>query len=46
MHLENVKAMRVQEGQQLENDLQEQLNKLEKIVENVKTICSFRCEFI
>lgn len=34
--LEHVKAMRVQEGHQLQNDLQEQLNKLEKIVENVK----------
>ena len=34
--LENVKAMRVQEGQELANDLQAQLNKLEKIVENVK----------
>ena len=34
--LENVKAMRVQEGQKLANDLQAQLNKLEKITENVK----------
>ena len=32
--LENVKAMRVQEGQKIANDLQAQLNKLEKIAKN------------
>lgn len=34
--LENVKVMRVLEGNELANDLQEQLNKLQKIAENVK----------
>ena len=34
--LENVTAMRKQEGQELANDLKTQLHKLEKIVENVK----------
>lgn len=34
--LENVKAMRVLEGRELANDLQNQLNKLQKIAENVK----------
>lgn len=36
--LENVKAMRVQEGEELANDLQVQLNKLEQITESVKQV--------